>query len=127
MIRISTPSKINLSLNVLSARTDGYHEIDSIFYPLSVPSDNIGLDFPSDRTEGILIRSADPEVPLDPERNLCGRAVSAFCRAAGIAIPAVDIFLEKQIPYLIYNPIYLLIKFFCKFYIWIFLYFLLLY
>ena len=99
MIRISTPSKINLSLNVLSARTDGYHEIDTIFYPLNIPSDNISLDFSPDRTTGILIRCADPDVPLDPEKNLCGRAVSAYCRAAGIPVPAVDIFLDKKIPH----------------------------
>lgn len=98
MIRISAPSKINLSLNVLSARTDGYHEIDSVFYPLRVPADGIALDLPADRTSGILIRCADPDVPSDPEENLCGRAVSAFCRAAGIPVPAVDIFLDKKIP-----------------------------
>lgn len=98
MIRISTPSKINLSLNVLSARMDGYHEIDSIFYPLNVPSDEIGLEFPADRTGGILIRCANPDIPSDPEKNLCGRAVSLFCQAAGNPVPAVDIFLEKRIP-----------------------------
>lgn len=98
MIRLSAPSKINLSLNVLSARDDGYHEIDSIFYPLRVPADDIALDFPSDRTDGIRIRCADPDVPSDPEKNLCGRAVSAFCRASGMAVPAVDIFLDKKIP-----------------------------
>lgn len=95
---VSAPAKINLSLNVRSARDDGFHEIDSIFFPLREPADSIRLEFPSDRTGGILVRCDHPDVPLDPEKNLCGRAVSAFCRAAGIPVPAADIFLDKQIP-----------------------------
>lgn len=98
MIRLSAPSKINLSLNVRFERNDGYHEIDSVFYPLRTPADNIALDFPADRNGGIHIHCTDPDVPPDPEVNLCGRAVSAFCGAAGIPVPAVDIFLDKQIP-----------------------------
>lgn len=98
MSPVAAPAKINLSLNVRSARDDGFHEIDSIFYPLRVPADRIALDLPSDRTGGIRIRCDHPDVPQDPEKNLCGRAVSAFCRAAGIPVPAADITLDKQIP-----------------------------
>ena len=98
MIRFSAPSKINLFLNVFAERPDGYHELDTVFYPLRSPADRIGLDFPADRTGGILIRCEDPGVPADPGKNLCGRAVTAYCRAAEIPVPAVDIFLEKTIP-----------------------------
>ena len=98
MIRFSAPSKINLFLNVFAERPDGYHELDTVFYPLRSPADLIGLDFPEDRTEGIVIHCEDPGVPADPGKNLCGRAVTAYCKAAEIPVPAIDIFLEKTIP-----------------------------
>lgn len=98
MIRFSAPSKINLFLNVFAERPDGYHELDTVFFPLRSPADRICLDFPEDRANGIVIHCKDPGVPADPGKNLCGRAVTAYCRAAEMPVPAVDIFLEKEIP-----------------------------
>ena len=56
-IRIKTPAKINIGLNIINKRPDGYHNIESIFYPvnlfdiiyieqsdaLSIESNNSGL------------------------------------------------------------------------------------
>ena len=35
-------AKINLGLNVVSKRTDGYHNIETVFYPILHPDRNTG-------------------------------------------------------------------------------------
>ncbi len=35
MIHLTAGCKVNLGLHVLGVRADGYHELDSLFYPLS--------------------------------------------------------------------------------------------
>ena len=92
-----TCSKVNLSLAVTAKRPDGYHELDSLFYPFRDPSDEILLeDAPG--TSGVAIRCDAPGVPLEPEKNLCGKAVHAYCKAAGMDVPGLIIHLEKHIP-----------------------------
>ena len=92
-----TCSKVNLSLAVTAKRPDGYHDLDSLFYPFREPSDEITLEN-APATSGITIRCDAPGVPLEPEKNLCGKAVQAYCKAAGMDVPGVVIHLEKHIP-----------------------------
>ena len=71
-----TCSKVNLSLAVTAKRPDGYHDLDSLFYPFRDPSDQIRIeDAPA--SSGVTIRCDAPGVPLEPEKNLCGKAVYA--------------------------------------------------
>jgi 4-diphosphocytidyl-2-C-methyl-D-erythritol kinase len=86
MLTLRAPAKINLTLEVLSRRADGYHAIRSVMVPLDlsdeltvVPSSEFA--FACDRTE------------LEDERNL---AVAAF-RALGDVAP-VRMELRKRIP-----------------------------
>ena len=90
-----TCSKVNLSLAVTAKRPDGYHDLDSLFYPFRDPSDEITLE---DAASGVAIRCDAPGVPLEPEKNLCGKAVFAYCKAAGMDVPGLVIYLEKHIP-----------------------------
>ena len=92
-----TCSKVNLSLAVTAKRPDGYHDLDSLFYPFRDPSDEIRLeDAPAG--SGVTIRCDAPGVPLEPEKNLCGKAVLAYCKAAGMDAACLVIHLEKRIP-----------------------------
>jgi len=92
-----TCSKVNLSLAVTAKRPDGYHDLDSLFYPFRDPSDEIRLeDTPAG--SGVAIRCDTPGVPLEPEKNLCGKAVYAYCKTAGMDVPGLVIHLEKHIP-----------------------------
>ena len=92
-----TCSKVNLSLAVTGRRPDGYHDLDSLFYPFRKPSDEIRIeDAPG--ASGVTIRCDAPGVPPEPEKNLCGKAVHAYCRAAGMDVPGLVIHLEKNIP-----------------------------
>ncbi len=36
MIEINSPSKINIGLNIIEKRSDGYHNIETIFYPVKL-------------------------------------------------------------------------------------------
>lgn len=92
-----TCSKVNLSLAVTAKRPDGYHDLDSLFYPFRDPSDEIRFeDAPAGA--GVSILCDAPGVPSEPEKNLCGKAVFAYCKAAGMDVPDLTIRLEKNIP-----------------------------
>ena len=88
-------SKVNLTLAVTARRPDGYHDLDSLFYPFRAPSDEIGIE---DAPSGVAIVCDDPGVPTEPEKNLCGKAVFAYCKAAGMPLPGLTIRLKKNIP-----------------------------
>ena len=92
-----TCSKVNLSLAVTARRPDGYHDLDSLFYPFREPSDEIAFE-DAPESAGIVIRCDAPGVPLEPEKNLCGKAVIAYCKAAGIPLPGLVIHLKKNTP-----------------------------
>ena len=92
-----TSSKVNLSLAVTARRPDGYHDLDSLFYPFREPSDEVTLE-DAPESAGVTIRCDAPEVPLEPEKNLCGKAVFAYCKAAGMPLPGLVIHLKKNIP-----------------------------
>jgi len=92
-----TCSKVNLSLAVTARRPDGYHDLDSLFYPFREPSDEVTLE-DAPESDGVTIRCDAPGVPLEPEKNLCGKAVYAYCKAAGMPLPGLVIHLKKNIP-----------------------------
>lgn len=89
---VSAPAKINLFLHVTGRRPDGYHELVSLFCPISL-SDR--LDFRIGG-RGIEVVCDRPDVPGGPG-NLAWRAADRFCRAAGIA-PGVFVSIRKRIP-----------------------------
>ena len=43
MTRLTAGCKVNLGLHVTGVRADGYHELDSLFYPLSTPCDHLEI------------------------------------------------------------------------------------
>lgn len=85
MLTLRAPAKLNLTLEVLARRSDGYHGIRSVMVPLAL-SDELTIE-PSDHFSFSCDR---PE--LDGEQNL---AVAAL-RALGT--PAVRMMLHKRIP-----------------------------
>jgi 4-diphosphocytidyl-2-C-methyl-D-erythritol kinase len=85
-------AKINLHLDVICKRPDGYHNIETIFQTISL-CDVIGLELiPS----GIELTCTNPGVPLD-ESNLVSRAFMAMKDASGYE-GGVRIDIEKHIP-----------------------------
>ncbi|MDE6154277.1 MAG: 4-(cytidine 5'-diphospho)-2-C-methyl-D-erythritol kinase, partial [Muribaculaceae bacterium] len=90
---VFTSCKINLGLNILSRRTDGYHNLSTLMIPVDW-SDIIEI-VPargSDTTLTVLGRNVD----CPPEKNLVMRAYRAL--EAITPLPPVDIYLEKIVP-----------------------------
>jgi 4-diphosphocytidyl-2-C-methyl-D-erythritol kinase len=87
-----SPCKVNLILNILGRRTDGFHELETVLYPVPC-CDRIELE----RADaGLELTCSDPRLPTDAT-NLVHRAAAAFLAAAGIRAGA-RLHLEKRLP-----------------------------
>jgi 4-diphosphocytidyl-2-C-methyl-D-erythritol kinase len=92
-LHVTTRAKVNLSLEVIRRRDDGYHEIETILQCVDL-SDTIDLELTADAR--IEIACSNPEIPVD-ERNLCHRALVAMRPLAGPSLGA-RMRIEKRIP-----------------------------
>lgn len=84
-------AKINIGLNIVEKRADGYHNIESCFYPVGW-SDALEITLADEfsfRSDGIVI-------PGNSSDNLCTKAYQMI--AADYALPAVKMHLLKSIP-----------------------------
>lgn len=115
--------KINLGLNVLRKRPDGYHDIETLFYPVHEIHDTLeiiaGDDFSRTSAEIFSKYGADGENPMvrqgmtddgkliitvarkegvdwDPLSDLCAKAYLLLDKE--FQLPPVKIFLEKSSP-----------------------------
>ena len=92
-INIKAYAKINLSLDVLGKRNDGYHDLATVMQTVSL-SDNITVSLRSDNL--IKIHSNSDKIPCS-ENDLTYKAAMAFFNKTGI-VSGVDINIEKNIP-----------------------------
>ena len=84
--------KVNLLLNILGRRADGFHELESVMHPIAV-FDRLSF---ARAKEGISLTTSDPLLPVD-SKNLVYQAAAKFLAAAGIK-DGVRLHLEKHIP-----------------------------
>lgn len=89
----AAPAKINLYLDVVDRRADGYHNIISIMQSVDF-SDIITID--TAPSGGIRVLCDNPALPLGRE-NTVYRAAEAFLGAAGLNC-GLEINIEKNIP-----------------------------
>ena len=92
MIRFPN-AKINLGLNIVNRRPDGYHDIETVFYP--IPLNDILEIVPAKGSVSTLTTSGRP-VDCPVEKNLVMKAFRAM--ELEFALPPVDIYLHKNIP-----------------------------
>jgi 4-diphosphocytidyl-2-C-methyl-D-erythritol kinase len=85
------PCKINLGLNILSKRPDGYHDLETVFYP--IPWTDVLEIIPSSK---LSFQSTGNAIPGREEDNLCLRAYHLI--KAEFDIAPVQIHLHKIIP-----------------------------
>jgi 4-diphosphocytidyl-2-C-methyl-D-erythritol kinase len=91
------PAKINLYLEILGDRPDGYHELVMILQSIDLADQ---IDLRAIGTDTILIHCDRPEVPCDSS-NLAYRAVELMAKEfpdAFAKFGGVDITIKKQIP-----------------------------
>src|SRR6201998_2596371 len=95
-IRIPAYAKVNLRLEVLGKRADGYHELRTIFQTVSLHDT---LEFRSSRRPGISLQIQGNETLAkeEMEKNLVYRAVDALRRESRVR-PGVEILIQKKIP-----------------------------
>jgi 4-diphosphocytidyl-2-C-methyl-D-erythritol kinase len=93
-MRITRPSpcKVNLLLNILRRREDGFHELETIMQPVPLCDTLEVAKVPS----GVALTCSEPSLPTDAS-NLVHKAATRFLAAAGIS-DGVKIHLEKRIP-----------------------------
>ncbi|HEY3861095.1 MAG TPA: 4-(cytidine 5'-diphospho)-2-C-methyl-D-erythritol kinase [Verrucomicrobiae bacterium] len=94
MLEKASCCKVNLLLNILGKRADGFHELETVMHP--VPFHD-RLDFER-AGAGVQLSCNDPRLPVGP-KNLVAQAARLFAQAAGLgANDGVRIHLQKNIP-----------------------------
>lgn len=84
--------KVNLLLNILGRRADGYHELETVLQPVNF-CDELAFEPGGGRIE---LSCSDKSLPVN-SKNLVFRAAADFLTAAKIS-GGVKIHLEKKIP-----------------------------
>ena len=92
-LRVQAHAKVNLYLDVLGKRPDGYHEIETIFHSIGL-HDDIYLRRRTDRR--ITVHCEHPHVPSDP-RNLAYQAAKLLLDD-NPELNGADIRIQKRIP-----------------------------
>ena len=94
MITLKANAKINLSLDVLRRRENGYHDVELIFNEISL-SDTVTVSLRDDKK--IVLTCDDMTLPTD-ERNIAYRSAELFFRESKTNYGA-DIDIKKRIPH----------------------------
>ncbi len=87
-----SPCKVNLLLNILCKRADGFHELETLLHPVAL-FDRLTFERAG---QGIGLTCTDASLPTD-SRNLVHRAAAAFLEAVKVS-EGVRLHLEKRIP-----------------------------
>ena len=91
-LELTSPCKVNLILNILGKRPDGFHELETVMQPVPI-HDRLVFEKGGAQIE---LTCSDPALPIDSS-NLVFRAAEAF-RAAANVRDGLKIHLEKNLP-----------------------------
>jgi 4-diphosphocytidyl-2-C-methyl-D-erythritol kinase len=91
-VELNSPCKVNLILNILGKRPDGFHELETVMQPVPIFD---RLSFEKGGSD-VALTCNNPELPTD-SGNLVFRAAELF-RATAKIKDGVRIHLEKRIP-----------------------------
>jgi 4-diphosphocytidyl-2-C-methyl-D-erythritol kinase len=92
-LKLQAPAKVNLALDIVGKRADGYHLLETVFQAISL-YDTLTLTRAD--AQGIGLQCDQKGIPCDA-RNLAWKAADAFLTATGLPY-GVQIRLEKHIP-----------------------------
>jgi len=88
------PAKVNLGLHIHSKRTDGFHNLETIFYPVSQISDILEINS-TNKSEYSFTQTG---ICIENQRNINLVEKAYLLLKKKYDLPPVDIFLHKQIP-----------------------------
>ena len=95
-VKIKCPAKINLTLEIVNRREDGFHNIKSIMQMISL-YDFLTISIEQGSENKILLSGTSDEIPYN-EKNLVYKAAELFLQKAGISNLKIKIHIEKNIP-----------------------------
>ena len=87
-------AKLNLTLDVLGKREDGYHDLQSVMQTISV-RDDVEIDIGTGKPWSL--QCTDETIPID-ERNLAWKAAKVYCDAMHKDPNGLEIRIHKRIP-----------------------------
>lgn len=91
--RRTAPAKVNLALDILGRRPDGYHEMRMVMQTVSL-CDTVTVEAAE---EGFTLHTGGDFIPAG-KKTLEQRAAEAFFQAAGRPCPPLSVTLEKRTP-----------------------------
>lgn len=95
-IKVKTPAKINLTLEIQRKREDGFHDIKSIMQMINL-YDYLTFDIEdSDKLE-ISLSGNNPQIPYN-EKNIVYKAIKLYFEKAKVEPKKINVYLEKNIP-----------------------------
>ena len=88
-------AKINLGLNITEKRPDGYHNLETVFYPINL-QDALEVNILTDKSRPYILNVSGTPVNGKPEDNLIVKAYLLLKDT--FQLPPIDIHLFKHIP-----------------------------
>ncbi len=95
-IKVKTPAKINLTLEITGKRSDGFHELKSIMQMINL-YDILTFDIERSKELGIQLSGTNPNIPYN-EKNIVHKAIKLFFETTKIEPHNIYVHLEKNIP-----------------------------
>lgn len=95
-IKVKTPAKINLTLEILNKREDGFHNIQSIMQTIGL-YDFLTFEIEENKGIEIVLDGNSQEIPYN-EKNLVYKCAKKFLEEANIDNVKISVFIEKHIP-----------------------------
>jgi 4-diphosphocytidyl-2-C-methyl-D-erythritol kinase len=88
--------KINLGLSIVAKRTDGFHELETVFYPVAL-QDMVEIIHSNEQDNFVQFTHTGIPVPGNDDQNLCVKAYHLLKKNFP-NLPAISIHLHKHIP-----------------------------
>lgn len=95
-IKIAAPAKINLTLEVLNKRADGFHNIKSIMQSINL-YDYLTISVTESEKNSILLSGTSNQIPYN-EKNLAHKAIVKYLDKTSIKNKEIKVHIEKNIP-----------------------------
>ena len=94
-VEVLAYAKINLMLDIIRRRTDGYHDLFMIMQSVGV-ADRVTVEREPGRK--LRLTASMDDIPLD-DKNIAWKAAALFFKTTGLRRPGLHIHLEKHIPH----------------------------
>lgn len=92
-VTLLAPAKVNLYLAVGARRSDGYHDLTTVFQSLDERAADVVTVSRADELSVV----CEPDIGVPPGENLASRAIQALAVVAGLT-PTLGVRIEKRIP-----------------------------